>query len=237
LYEEALHIQFYLTLLDTYIPDHAEREAAFDAVRNIPSIASKARFCEKWIDSIRELGRLNSREDRRRFLLNLLCFASCVEGLFFFGAFAYVYYLRSKGMLHGLADGTAWVFRDECSHMSYAFEVAKIATSEEPELMDDSLRHALGDMMREAVDCETEFAADLLSGGISGLTARDMRTYIEYCAGQRLVTMGLDPIWKVKNPFPFMELQGTQELSNFFERRVAAYQVGVTGTVELDRDF
>jgi ribonucleoside-diphosphate reductase beta chain len=29
LYEEAVHVQLYLTLLDTYITDHAERAAAF----------------------------------------------------------------------------------------------------------------------------------------------------------------------------------------------------------------
>jgi ribonucleoside-diphosphate reductase beta chain len=52
LYEEALHVQFYLTLLDNYIPDMAEREAAFAAVENIPSIRAKAEFCFKWIDSI-----------------------------------------------------------------------------------------------------------------------------------------------------------------------------------------
>ncbi|MBQ91471.1 MAG: ribonucleoside-diphosphate reductase, partial [Acidimicrobiaceae bacterium] len=34
LYEEALHVQFYLTLLDNYIPDMAEREAAFAAIHN-----------------------------------------------------------------------------------------------------------------------------------------------------------------------------------------------------------
>ena len=32
LYEEALHVQFYLTLLDTYIPDHDERAEAFSAI-------------------------------------------------------------------------------------------------------------------------------------------------------------------------------------------------------------
>ena len=37
LYEEALHVQFYLTLLDTYIPDVEERERAFAAIHNIPS--------------------------------------------------------------------------------------------------------------------------------------------------------------------------------------------------------
>ena len=57
LYEEALHVQFYLTLLDNYIPDMTEREAAFAAVENIPSIRAKAEFCFKWIDSIQGLQR------------------------------------------------------------------------------------------------------------------------------------------------------------------------------------
>ncbi|MEO1336713.1 MAG: ribonucleoside-diphosphate reductase, partial [Myxococcota bacterium] len=40
-----------------------------------------------------------------------------------------------------------------------------------------------------------------------------------------------------KNPFPFMELQDVQELANFFERRVSAYQVGIQGEVSLDMAF
>ena len=123
LYEEALHVQFYLTLLDTYVPDEKERAQAFAAVENIPSIARKAEFCFKWIDSMHELRELRTADDRRAFLLNLICFAACIEGLFFFGAFAYVYFLRSRGLLHGLAAGTNWVFRDESAHMAFAFEV------------------------------------------------------------------------------------------------------------------
>src|SRR6476661_3909123 len=48
LFEEAQHVQFYLTLLDNYIPDHAERAAAFSAIETIPSIRMKADFCFKW---------------------------------------------------------------------------------------------------------------------------------------------------------------------------------------------
>jgi len=110
LYEEALHVQFYLTLLDTYVPDPEERNRAFDAVENIPSIAKKAAFCMKWIDSLQELDRLETVADRKTFLLNLICFAACIEGLFFFGAFAYVYYVRSRGLLHGLAAGPIGCF-------------------------------------------------------------------------------------------------------------------------------
>ena len=102
LYEEALHVQFYLTLLDTYLPDPRERQAAFAAIDNIPSIKRKAEFCFKWMDSINELDKLTTKTHRRQFLLNLICFAGCIEGLFFFAAFAYVYFLRSKGLLHGL---------------------------------------------------------------------------------------------------------------------------------------
>ena len=139
LYEEALHVQFYLTLLDNYIPDMKEREAAFAAVENIPSIKAKADFCFKWMDQIQEIDRIETPEDRKQFLLNLICFATCIEGLFFFAAFAYVYFLRSKGLLNGLADGTNWVFRDESCHMNFALEVVNTVRSEEPELFDAQL--------------------------------------------------------------------------------------------------
>ena len=88
LYEEAVHVQLYLTLLDTYITDHAERAAAFAAVENIPSIYKKAQFCFSWIDSINELQQIHTPEQKKSFLLNLACFAACIEGLFFFAAFA-----------------------------------------------------------------------------------------------------------------------------------------------------
>src|SRR5688572_33325891 len=45
LFEEAVHVQFYLTLLDTYVTDESERHEAFAAVENIPSIKAKADFC------------------------------------------------------------------------------------------------------------------------------------------------------------------------------------------------
>jgi len=237
IYEEALHVQFYLTLLDTYIPDLAERERAFAAIHNVPSIARKGEFCFKWMDSIQSLERLETREDRRRFLLNLYCYALCVEGLFFFAAFAYVYFLRSKGLLNGLASGTNWVFRDESLHMAFGLEVARRAREEEPGLWDADLERDLVRMLEEAVECETQFAEDLLGGGIPGLSMRDMRRYLEFIADQRLANVGLPPRFGSRNPFAFMELQDVQELSNFFERRVSAYQVGVTGEVAFDESF
>src|SRR5690348_11899795 len=195
LFEEAVHVQFYLTLLDTYLPDEHERVAAFAAVENIPSIRDKAEFCYRWIDSIENLSRLDSKADRKAFLLNLICFAACIEGLFFYGAFAYVYFLRSRGLLHGLASGTNWVFRDESMHMAFAFDVVETVRREEPALFDADLEQQVRQMLTEAVDCEVQFAEDLLTRGVSGMSVADMRGYLEFVADRRLAQLRMAPLY------------------------------------------
>jgi len=237
LFEEAQHVEFYLTLLDAYIPDPGERKAAFDAIESIPSIRRKAEFCFRWIDSIQQLTEIRTEEDRRNFLLNLICFACCIEGLFFFAAFAYVYFLRSLGLLPGLATGTNWVFRDESAHIQFAFEVIRTVRTEEPGLFNRALEARVVEMLREAVECEKAFAEDVLSLGVNGLSLSEMGQYLEYVADRRLEALGIARVFGSGNPFAFMELQDVQELTNFFERRVSAYQVAVSGQVEFHSDF
>src|SRR5208282_3661711 len=119
-------------------------------------------FCFRWMDDIGKLERLETVEDRQTFLLNLICFAACVEGLFFFAAFAYVYFLRSKGLLNGLAGGTNWVFRDESMHIAAALEVIKTARAEDPTLFTPKMESDVIAMMKDALECEMAFAEDLL---------------------------------------------------------------------------
>ncbi|QKW21489.1 ribonucleotide-diphosphate reductase subunit beta [Kitasatospora sp. NA04385] len=237
LFEEAVHVQFYLTLLDTYLPDPEDRNAAFAAVENIPSIAQKAQFCFTYMNAVDHLDSLQTKEDRRAFLLNLICFAACVEGLFFYGAFAYVYWFRSRGLLHGLATGTNWVFRDESMHMDFAFSVVDTVREEEPDLFDDKMAQQVTEMLEEAVEAELQFARDLCGEGLPGMNTDSMREYLQAVADQRLARLGLPIRYGSTNPFGFMELQNVQELTNFFERRVSAYQIAVEGSVSFDDDF
>ena len=237
IFEESLHIDFYTTLLDNYLPDMKEREAAFDAVENIPSIKKKAEFSFKWMNFMNEVDVIRTHDDRRRVLLNMIAFASCNEGLFFFGAFAYVYFLRSKGLLNGLATGTNWVFRDESLHITFGYEVISAMRKEYPELFDKSLEDEVVLMMREAVDCEMTFAEDILSEGVQGLPLKDMREYLQYIADRRLELLQMKPIYGSKNPLKFLELQDIQELTNFFERNVSAYQLGISGEVSFADEF
>jgi ribonucleoside-diphosphate reductase beta chain len=237
LFEEAQHVQFYLTLLDTYVPDLAQRAEAFAAIEYIPSIRMKAEFCFKWMDGIGRLERLETIEDRRTFLLNLVCFAACIEGLFFFASFAYVYFLRSKGLLNGLAAGTNWVFRDESSHMDFAFSVVDTIRAEEPDLFDQDFAQRVTAMIEDAVEVEVEFASDVLAEGLSGLSLQSVRQYLEYVADQRLFRLGIAKRYGTRNPLDFMTLQDVAEHTNFFERTVSAYQTGIEGEVSFGEQF
>ena len=69
------------------------------------------------------------------------------------------------------------------------------------------------------------------------MSLSDTRDYLQFVADQRLMQLGIDPIYGSKNPFDFMTLQDVQELTNFFEKTVTAYQVGVEGDVSFDEDF
>jgi ribonucleoside-diphosphate reductase beta chain len=92
-------------------------------------------------------------------------------------------------------------------------------------------------MLAEAVDAEVAFAEDLLGQGVPGMSLSDMRSYVEHVADRRAIQLGLAPLYGSVNPFGFLELQDVQELSNFFERRVSSYQVGVAGTGAFDEEF
>jgi ribonucleoside-diphosphate reductase beta chain len=92
-------------------------------------------------------------------------------------------------------------------------------------------------MLEEAIECELQFAEDVLSGGVAGISTRDMRQYLQHCADNHFARLGMERKYNVRNPLPFMELQDVQELTNFFERRSSAYQVGVKGEVSFDMSF
>jgi len=238
--EEMLHVETYLLLVDNYIPDMEERRAAFSAYQNIPSVKRKADFGFKYMDSIDHLDRLDTDEKRRQFIENLICFAACIEGLFFFGSFAYVYFLRNKGLLPGLATATNWVFRDESLHIDGAMAVLAELRKEYPHLFDAALEQKVRQMVAEAIEVEMSFCQDALSQGVTGLSPTLMRQYLENVADQRFVQMGFPKVYFTKNPFSFMVLQDVQPLTNFFEKRVTEYSKGFessAGSVSFGETF
>jgi ribonucleoside-diphosphate reductase beta chain len=121
--------------------------------------------------------------------------------------------------------------------MEFAFSVVDTVRAEEPGLFDGEFGRRVTEMIAEAVEAELAFAADLCGNGREGMSVPQMRDYVQYVADQRLARLGLPAMYGSANPFAFMELQDVQELANFFERRVSAYQVAVEGEVAFDESF
>ena len=121
--------------------------------------------------------------------------------------------------------------------MNFAFEVINTVRREQPNLFDEDLSNRIYEMLDEAIECEFQFAEDLLGQGVPGMSTADTKQYLQFVADQRLAQLGLDRRYNTTNPFGFMELQDVQEVTNFFERTVAAYQVGVEGDVAFDEEF
>jgi ribonucleotide reductase beta subunit family protein with ferritin-like domain len=79
------------------------------------------------------------------------------------------------------------------------------------------------EIIKEAVEIETEFICQSLSCRLIGMNSELMTQYIKFVADRLSVQLGYDKIYNVSNPFSFMELISLESKVNFFEKRVSDY--------------
>jgi ribonucleotide reductase beta subunit family protein with ferritin-like domain len=56
-----------------------------------------------------------------------------------------------------------------------------------------------------------------------------MTEYIQFVADRLAMQLGIDKIYKVQNPFDFMELISLEGKTNFFEKKVSNYGMAGVG--------
>jgi ribonucleoside-diphosphate reductase subunit M2 len=208
----------YSTLIDTYVRDKDAKERLFNAVETIPTIKKKAEWALRWID-----------DEDRSFATRLVAFA-VVEGVFFSGSFAAIYWLKKRGLMPGLTFSNELISRDEALHCDFAcllFSHLRRKPSQE----------TVSSIVREAVNIEREFMTGALPCSLIGMNERLMCRYIEFIADRLLIELGFDKIYNVDNPFDFMENISLEGKSNFFERRVGEYQKTGVMASEGERTF
>jgi ribonucleotide reductase beta subunit family protein with ferritin-like domain len=217
---EGIHSETYSLLIDTYVKDKEEQNFLFQAIDTIPCIRKKAEWALRWIDS---------EED---FAKRLVAFAA-VEGIFFSGAFCAIYWLKKRGLMPGLTFSNELISRDEGLHTLFA--VALYGTLG-ARLSDQEIKEIITD----AVSIEQEFITEALPCSLIGMNAKLMRTYIEFVADRLLVQLGCEKVYKVANPFDFMELISLEGKTNFFEKKVSEYSrptETVASAIRFDEDF
>ncbi|KAL7418947.1 Ribonucleotide-diphosphate reductase (RNR), small subunit [Cryptotrichosporon argae] len=215
---ENIHSETYSLLIDTYIRDNARRQYLFEAIDTIPCIQKKASWALKWIT-----------DTRSTFAERLIAFAA-VEGIFFSGSFASIFWLKKRGLMPGLTFSNELISRDEGLHTDFACLLfTHLRRRPHPD--------TIARIIREAVNIEQEFLTDALPVSLIGMNAKLMCQYIEFVADRLLVALGNDKIWNATNPFDFMEMISLQGKANFFESRVSAYsKAGVNQSVGATTD-
>lgn len=223
---ENVHSEMYSLLIETYVRDPNEREYLFNAVESIPSVKRKADWALNWISS-----------KAANFGERVIAFAA-VEGIFFSGSFAAIFWLKKRGLMPGLTFSNELISRDEGLHRDFACLMFKHLVQKPP--------HArVIEIIKDAVEIEQEFLTKALPVNLLGMNCELMSQYIEYCADHLLVELEVNKIYNTKNPFEFMGNISLEGKTNFFEKKVGEYQkFGVMGSrkdnefkLDLDSDF
>jgi len=218
---ENIHSESYSLLIDTYIKNNEEKTKLFSAIDNFPCIKKKSDWAQKWI-----------KDNRSSFATRLVAFA-CIEGIFFSGAFCSIYWLKKRGLMPGLTFSNELISRDEALHTEFAILLYG-------KLQKKINKSRIYEIVKEAVDIETEFICEALPCRLIGMNSDLMSQYIKFVADRLLLQLGYDKIYNVSNPFDFMELISLEGKTNFFERKVGEYGLAnktKTDAFEFSEDF
>ncbi|GAA5855590.1 hypothetical protein JCM9279_002992 [Rhodotorula babjevae] len=201
---ENIHSEVYSLLIDSYVREPEERNKLFKAIETIPCIAKKAEWALRWIS-----------DDKSVFGERLVAFAA-VEGIFFSGSFASIFWLKKRGLMPGLTFSNELISRDEGLHTDFACLLfSHLERRPHPDTVER--------IIREAVEIEQEFLTDALPVRLIGMNADLMCQYIEFVADRLLVSLGNPKVYNKENPFDFMDMISMEGKTNFFEKRVSDY--------------
>jgi ribonucleoside-diphosphate reductase subunit M2 len=217
---ENVHSNTYSLLIDTFIRDAVERDRLFHAIETVPCVRRKAEWALRWIE-----------DPTTSFAERLVAFA-CVEGIFFSSSFASIFWLKKRGLMPGLCFSNELISRDEGLHCAFACLLFN-------KLVQRPSDARVREIIRGAVEIETDFTVSALPCGLLGMNVTLMTQYVQFVADwlvRSLLGPETAPLFGVKNPFDFMDNLSLTGKTNFFERRVSEYKKANIGTSEFTLD-
>ncbi|MDZ4680082.1 MAG: ribonucleotide-diphosphate reductase subunit beta [Saprospiraceae bacterium] len=214
---ENIHSETYSLLIDTYIKDNKEKDYLFHAIDTLDCVKKKAEWALRWIKN-------------SSFAERLIAFAA-VEGIFFSGSFCSIFWLKKRGLMPGLSFSNELISRDEGMHCDFACLLYNdhIVNKLSPE--------TVRKIITDAVTIEKDFVSDAIPVKLIGMNADLMCQYIEFVADRLLMELKQPKVYKVENPFPWMDMISMQGKTNFFEKRVGDYQKSGVMTTRAEQVF
>ena len=218
---ETIHISAYSHLLDTI----GMPEAEYSAFLKYKEMKDKYDYMQEF--------NVNSKADIAK---TLAVFGAFTEGLQLFASFAMLLNFPRFNKMKGMGQIISWSVRDETLHCQSIIKLFRTFCHENPEIWTEEFQADLYAACETIVTHEDAFI-DLAfeMGAVEGLTADEVKAYIRYIADRRLLQLGLQPVYHIKeNPLPWLDtMQNAVEHTNFFENRATEYSKAATkGTWE-----
>ena len=215
---ENIHSLMYSLLIDTYVSNQQEKDECFNAIERLPAVAKKANWALEWIKNA-------SFQER------LVAFAA-VEGIFFSGSFCSIFWLKSRGIMQGLCNANALIFKDENLHCDFAIHLLNNHVENKPS------EKRIKEILLSALEIEKEFITESLPVSLIGMNSNLMKQYLEFVVDGLLVKFGCKKHFNVEQPFKFMEQIAVETKGNFFESRTVEYQKAkLNETLTFTDDF
>lgn len=215
---ENIHGLMYSLLIDTYISNAKEKAECFTALEHLPAVKKKATWALDWIND-------------KSFADRLVAFVA-VEGIFFSGSFCSIFWLKSRGVMQGLCNANALIFKDENLHCDFAINILNNHLKDKPS------EKRIKEILLSALEIEKEFITKSLPVSLIGMNSDLMKQYLEFVTDQLLIKLGCKKVFNVDQPFKFMEQIAVETKGNFFESRTIEYQKAkLNETISFTDDF
>jgi ribonucleoside-diphosphate reductase beta chain len=224
MWEEANHCMAFEYVLETFPID---REEAYGAHVNVPSMSRKEAFEVKYIRRMAEQTLdITTTEGKRDFVRNLVAYNVVLEGIWFYSGFMVALSFRQRNLLRNFGSLIDWIVRDESLHLKFCIHLILTVLEENKDLRTPEFAAEIKQMIIDGVEMETAYNLDLLPNGILGLNADYINQYVRYLADRRLEELGFDAYFNVSNPAKWMATANdTLQLVNFFEATNTSYEV------------
>ena len=213
---ETIHIAAYSHLLDTI----GMAEVEYSAFLEYKAMKDKFDFMRKW--------GVGTKENIAK---TLAVFGAFTEGVQLFASFAVLLNFPRFNKMKGMGQIVTWSVRDETLHCNSMIRLFRAFIKENPEIWNEKLQNELYDACKTIIAHEDAFI-DLAfkMGPIQGLTPDQVKKYIRWIGDRRLIQLGLQPIYKVKeNPLTWLDtMLNAVEHMNFFEGRATEYSKAST---------
>lgn len=208
---ETIHNEMYGLLIVSLIEDIDERKEVLDAIKNYDYVRKIALWMTTYMD------------EKKPIMEQIVAFA-CIEGVLFVGAFCAIYWIKHfyKDKLNGLTQSNEFIARDENIHKDAGVEIYKTYIRERiHDRLPDEVFYSIID---SAVDIAKNFIDNILETDFFEMNRENMLKYIKCTANTLCLDFGYPKRYDAKNPFEWCIMIGTQNKTNFFEKKVTEYR-------------